>query len=77
MNSQTISSTDIDPILEYLLEFNEKHSIEYTNRFLIPPGGLQTMLDSYKGFMFNRKDLPFIVEYPEAKSELDQLMELI
>ena len=73
---QKTSSPDIDPILEYLLEFNEKHSIEY-RRFLIPPGGLQAMLDSYKKFRLNRSGEPPVEVEEEVKSELDQLMDMV
>ena len=47
---------DLDPILAYLLEFNETHPIEYRGRKLIPPGGLEEMLRSYKKFHLNREE---------------------
>lgn len=45
----------MDPILNYLLEFNEKHSIEYKGRYLIPLGGLAKMLEDFQGFHFNKE----------------------
>jgi hypothetical protein len=69
-----ICLTEMDPILEYLLEFNVKHSIEYSDRYLIPVGGLKEMLADYKKFRLNRVEpLPD----REPKDDLDELMRLI
>lgn len=64
----------MDPILEYLLEFNQTHSIEYKGRHLIPPGGLQAMLDDYKKFRLTREE-----PLPEqsAKEDIDTLLSMI
>lgn len=43
----------MDPILEYLLEFNTTNPIEYKGRYLIPVGGLAKMLNDFKGFHLN------------------------
>ena len=51
---QKTSSTDIDSILAYLLEFNQKNAIEYSDRLLIPVGGLAKMLEDFKGFHLNK-----------------------
>lgn len=44
----------MDPILEYLLEFNRTNPIERSDRYIIPVGGLQKMLDDFKGYHLNR-----------------------
>lgn len=67
--------SSIDPVLEYLLEFNEKHSIEY-RRFLIPPGGLQAMLDGYKKFKLNRKE-PLLEPEQDTQENIDKLLEMV
>lgn len=71
------SSTD--PILEYLLEFNKKHSIEYGKRYLIPPSGLQDMLNDYKKFKLNRREpVPEIPHFDEqGEIDINKLMEMI
>jgi hypothetical protein len=71
----TYSPNDLDPILEYLLEFNESHTIEYKGRFLIPLGGLQKMLDDFQGYHLAREE-PYPTT-PEELSDLDKLLELI
>ncbi len=73
-HSQTTFSTD--PILQYLLEFNAKHPIEYKERFLIAPGGLQQMLDEYQHFRLNRQE-PLPDWQPPAKDDIDQLLEML
>jgi hypothetical protein len=47
----------MDPVLLYLIEFNETNSIEYKGRYLIPPGGLLQMLGDYKKFRLNREEV--------------------
>lgn len=47
----------MDPILEYLLEFNQTHSIEYSDRYIVPTGGLAQMLKDFKGFHLNRQEV--------------------
>lgn len=47
----------MDPMLEYLLEFNKTNSMEYKGRYLVPPGGLAEMLKNYKGFHLNREEV--------------------
>jgi len=44
----------MDPILAYLLEFNQHNSIEYSDRYLIPAGGLSKMLGEFQQFRLNR-----------------------
>jgi hypothetical protein len=72
------SLTNIDPILEYLLEFNQNHAIEYDDRRLIPAGGLAKMLGDFKGFHLNKvvviksELLP-----PPEKDDLTKLMEMV
>ena len=44
-----------DPILAYLLDFNKTTPIQYRDRHLIPPGGLQEMLTGYKKFHLSRE----------------------
>lgn len=67
------STKNIDPILAYLLEFNEKLPIHYKGRFLIPANGLQEMLNSFQRFHLDRE------EYSELTntSDIDKLLELI
>jgi hypothetical protein len=55
----------MDAILEYLLEYNKTNNIEYTNRFIIPPGGLQNMLDDFNGYHLNRVEV--------TKDELEKI----
>lgn len=73
---QMDSSTD--PILQYLLEFNQKHSIEYSDRYLIPVGGLAKMLEDFKGFHLNRVEVikSELAALPE-KDDITQLLEMI
>ena len=72
------SLTNIDPVLEYLLEFNKDTPIEYDDRRLIPVGGLAKMLGDFKGFHLNKvvvtksELLP-----PPERDDLTKLMELI
>jgi hypothetical protein len=47
----------MDPILEYLLEFNKTNSIEYSDRYIVPTGGLAQMLMDFKGFHLNREEV--------------------
>jgi hypothetical protein len=71
----------VDPILEYLLEFNKTNSLEYKGRYLVPPGGLAKMLDEFQGFRLNREevikprtDLPVAPEQDaETESTLEEL----
>ena len=72
------SLTNIDPVLEYLLEFNKDTPIEYDDRRLIPAEGLAKMLGDFKGFHLNKvvvtksELLP-----PPERDDLTKLMELI
>lgn len=45
-----------DPILAYLLEFNETNPIKYKGRYIIPIGGLKEMLSNYKKFGLKKED---------------------
>lgn len=45
----------IDPILEYLIKFNEKNQIRYRGHRMIPAGGLKEMLQSYQKFHIDRE----------------------
>lgn len=77
---ETYSTNNIDSVLEYLLEFNKDIPIEYTGRYLIPAGGLQQMLDNFKGFHLNKVEVvksELSVVQEEHKNDLDQLMEMI
>lgn len=47
---------ELDPILAYLLEFNETNPIKYKGRYLIPPGGLKEMLKNYKKFHLSQEE---------------------
>lgn len=70
----------MDPILEYLLEFNKTLPIEYRGRYLIPPGGLAKMLDNFKEFRLNRVEEPkeLIPATREPKdTTLDELYDLL
>ena len=71
-------STNIDPILEYLLEFNQKNAIEYSDRYLIPVGGLAKMLGNFKEFHLNR--VVVIKEEllpPPEKEDINTLLEMV
>lgn len=61
----------MDPILAHLLDFNKTESIEYKGRYLIPPKGLQEMLDNFKRFHLNVKEevQPEISLEPESEPE--------
>jgi len=74
---QKTSSTDIDSILAYLLEFNQKNAIEYSDRLLIPVGGLAKMLENFKGFHLNRVEVIKSELLPPPQSDLDKLMEMV
>lgn len=63
-------NNDIDPILQYLLDFNKENPIEYYDRFLIPTGGLSEMLKQYNKFALK----PELLQ-PEPK-EVDDIQEL-
>lgn len=75
---QKTSSTNIDPILAYLLEFNQKHAIEYSDRYLIPVGGLTKMLEDFKGFHLNKVVVikEELLPSPE-KEDINTLLELV
>lgn len=47
----------MDPILECLIERNKTLTIEYSDRLIIPVGGLQKMLDEFKGYHLNRVEV--------------------
>lgn len=69
----------MDPILNYLLEFNETNSIEYKGRYLVPPGGLAKMLDEFQGFRLNTEVVvkPLEGEAPEPEPHEATLEELL
>jgi hypothetical protein len=77
---------DVDPILEYLLDFNEEHKIEYTSRYMIPVGGLQKMLDNFGQYHLNRIEVikdelrqtePVVEDTEEAEETIEELYELL
>lgn len=73
----------MDPILAYLLEFNQTNSIECSDRYLIPPGGLAKMLENFQGYRLNRVEVikseltPVTKSAPEHEETLEELYELI
>lgn len=71
----------MDPILNYLLEFNQKHSIEYKGRYLIPPGGLVKMLDDFQGYHLNKEVvIKSLIKDPEpdlSETTIDELYSLL
>lgn len=71
----------MDPILQYLIEFNEKHSIEYKGRFLIPVGGLAQMLDKFQGYHLNKEIvIKELIKEPEpdpGEATIDELYNLL
>ena len=75
------SSTNIDPVLEYLLEFNKDTPIEYSDRYLIPVGGLAKMLGDFKGFHLNRveviKSELSLAPEPSTSNDIDKLLGMI
>lgn len=67
---------DIDPILEYLLDLNKTDPIKYKGRKLIPPGGLQEMLNNYKKFHLAREEpIQEIKRTPTVEEELYDLID--
>jgi hypothetical protein len=75
---QKTSSTNIDPILEYLLEFNQKNAIEYSDRYLIPVGGLAKMLEDFKGFHLNKVVvIKSELSPPPETEDINTLMEML
>lgn len=73
------SLTKMDPIFKYLLEFNETHSIEYSDRYLIPAGGLAKMLDDFKGFHLNKVEvIKSEISFLEPEKDgITQLLEMV
>lgn len=71
----------MDPILQYLLDLNKTFDIEYTERLVIPLGGLQAMLDNFDKFKLNRvevtKDELVTQAVQTQESTLDELYDLI
>lgn len=47
----------MDPILEYLLELNSTTALEYSDRYLIPVGGLAKMLENFSEYHLNRVEV--------------------
>ena len=47
----------MDAILKHLLEQNIVQEIEYSDRLLIPKGGLQKMLDNFNGYRLNKVEV--------------------
>jgi len=73
-----ISSTNIDPILAYLLEFNKTYPIEYSDRLLIPVGGLAKMLEDFNQFSLNRVEVIKSELYqPSEPEDIDKLLSMI
>jgi len=72
------SSTNIDPILAYLLEFNQTYPIEYSDRLLIPVGGLAKMLENFGEFSLNRVEVIKSELLPPPEPEdIDKLLSMI
>ena len=70
--------SSIDPILGYLLEFNKTNSIEYSDRYLIPAGGLAKMLEDFEGFHLNRVEvIKSELSQPSASNDIDKLLEMV
>lgn len=69
----------MDPILEYLLEFNKTNPIEYSSRYIIPPGGLAKMLEDFRGFYLNKVIVTKDELMPPAQpnSEVEELYKLL
>lgn len=71
----------MDPILQYLIEFNQENSIEYNGRYLVPPGGLEEMLKNFQGFRLNREEIVKpLIEDPEpdpSEATVDELYKLL
>lgn len=60
----------MDPVLEYLLDFNKQHEIEYQGRYIIPRGGLTKMLAEFQGFRLNREEIVKPLLVPDAPESL-------
>jgi len=70
----------MDAVLEYLLELNQKTAIEYSDRYLIPAGGLVKMLGEFKGFHLNKVVVTKseLLPAPELeKEDIDKLLEMV
>lgn len=71
----------MDPILQYLIEFNDEHAIEYKGRYLIPTGGLAKMLADFQGFHLNREEvIKSLIQDPEpdpSEATVDELYKLL
>jgi hypothetical protein len=71
----------MDPILKYLIEFNQNNPIEYSDQYILPAGGLQEMLDGYKGFHLNKvtvtKSEVIPPPQPKAKQTIEDLYKLL
>lgn len=65
-----------DPILEYLLDKNKTDPIQYKGRKLIPPGGLQEMLGSFKRFHLSR-EVPRVIEIEKPKTAEEELYDFL
>jgi hypothetical protein len=67
----------MDPILAYLLEFNQHNSIEYSDRYIIPAGGLAKMLNEFQQFRLNRVEVikEELTTPPEPVSQSEETIE--
>lgn len=63
----------MDPIFEYLLEFNKTNPIKYQGRKLIPVGGLEEMLKNYKKFHLGEEE----IESNHTPDDVKELYELL
>jgi len=74
-------TSSTNPVLEYLLEFNKDTAIEYSDRFVIPAGGLAKMLENFEGFHLNRVEVVKSelspAEEQTTKDDITKLLEML